>query len=355
MPFSNKAERVKYLGFDDFKLFFFGVLSLGFVIPITFSTYDWLHNENFEAYVWDYLEALIFATTMWLGVRWFILFIRQRLPEFKYTRRRIVYQVIFVVVYGAIAGNIVHYILEVLLNFPPKQNYEPIQGFIASYFVTFFFLSIYEGIFLYQQNQRNLLKQETLKQEHIKSELQGLRNQVNPHFLFNSMNTLMNIIHEDKDLATSFLKKLSDVYRYILEKREHHLITLKEELKFIESYVFLQKERFKNNLNVHIEISDYHLEKYLLPLSLQILFENAIKHNVISSKYPLTIEVYVDANHNLVVKNNLRPKNQQMPSTGVGLQNIKSRFAYFSDKPVDVISEGQAFIVRIPLIDEKKY
>jgi len=186
--------------------------------------------------------------------------------------------------------------------------------------------------------------------KHIKSELQGLRNQVNPHFLFNSMNTLMNIIHEDQDLAASFLKKLSKVYRYILESRDDFLIPLEKELTFIQSYVFLQKERFKNNLEVQIEVADELLDKQILPLTLQLLFENAIKHNVISNKYPLHINVYVEGGDTLVVKNNLKRRPQAMPSTGVGLESIRSRLKYFTKVEVKVQKTAEAFIVKIPLL-----
>ena len=117
-----------------------------------------------------------------------------------------------------------------------------------------------QDFYLHHQNRLSIKAQESLKREHINSELQGLRNQVNPHFLFNSLNTLMNIIREDQDLAESFLTKLSSVYRYTLENRDDQLVPLKEELRFIGSYVFLLKERFRNNIEVRIEVSDDHLE-----------------------------------------------------------------------------------------------
>jgi len=151
-----------------------------------------------------------------------------------------------------------------------------------------------------------------------------------------------------------FSNKKVDVFRYILEKRDTQQIALREELEFIDSYVFLQKERFRGNLNVDINVGESYMNNAIVSFSLQLLFENAIKHNTISSKYPLTIEVYVDADQNLVVKNNIRLKQQSIPSTGVGLANIVQRLDYFTDKPVVISDEDNIFIVKMPLLPKIK-
>jgi len=154
---------------------------------------------------------------------------------------------------------------------------------------------------------------------------------------------------EDQQLAVNFLKKLSKVYRYVLENREAQTIPLSQELDFIHSYVFLQKERFKGSLEVDIEISDNYLEQHIIPLSLQILFENAIKHNIISRKKPLLIEVAVN-NGKLMIRNNLQRKEQVMDSTKVGLKNIRTRYRFFTEETVDVKEDEQYFAVAIPLL-----
>ena len=163
------------------------------------------------------------------------------------------------------------------------------------------------------------------------------------------MNTLMNLVVADQQLAVSFLKKLSKVYRYVLESRDEQLIPLDRELDFIRSYVFLQEERFKGNFEVDIQIPDSYLHHKIIPLSLQILFENAIKHNIISRKKPLRIEVFIEE-EKLVVRNNLQRKEQVMHSTKVGLENIKTRYNYFTNKAVEVLENEEYFIVKIPII-----
>ncbi len=199
------------------------------------------------------------------------------------------------------------------------------------------------------------MEKEKLERENIQSQLEGLKNQVNPHFLFNSLNTLTYIIPEDQNLAVRFVQQLSKVYRYILEIRDRKLICLSEELAFLDAYVFLLKDRFGENFKIDINIPESYLNLKVVPLSLQILMENAIKHNIISALKPLRVEVFIENNLKLIVKNNLQKKNHVMNSTKVGLQNIKNRYSFFSDQKVEVFATTDSFVVSIPLIqiDEK--
>jgi len=344
----TKDERKKYYGFDDMGFFLLGIPIVGFLVAVMFF-YDFELSFSQNRFMIIWISSLIHTTVYWIGVRIAVFNIRKKYNSFSDTRKRIIREFLFLIIYVGIAGLIINLTLS---NFLFHYKNEGPKGLFASYFTAAFILTIYEANYLYAQNKKQILLQEKQKREHIKSELQGLRNQVNPHFLFNSMNTLMNIIHEDQDLAASFLKKLSKVYRYILESRDDFLIPFGKELEFIQSYVFLQKERFKNNLEVQIEVADHLLDKKILPLTLQLLFENAIKHNVISSKYPLHINVYVEEGDVLVIKNNLKRRPQAMPSTGVGLENIRSRLKYFTKVEIEVQETTESFIVKIPLLSE---
>ncbi|MEO1515677.1 MAG: histidine kinase [Bacteroidota bacterium] len=227
---------------------------------------------------------------------------------------------------------------------------DPLILTLSSLTMTFMILGLYESIYFYQKFQTSRLEKQRLEKENILSQLEGLKNQVNPHFLFNSLNTLTYIIPEDPELAVRFVQKLSKVYRYILEIRDKKLIYLSEELEFLNSYVFLLKERFEENLQIEINIPDDHLHSKVVPLSLQILIENAIKHNIISSDRPLCVEVFVEDGETLVVRNNLQKKKSRPTSTRFGLENIKNRYAFFSDRTVEVISSATSFIVSIPLL-----
>ena len=351
MEIFNKEGRVKYLGFDDSAFFVVGVIMMTLFTPIAF--FDIVPWKVSSSFLWkSYFESFIHTFSYWIVFRYFVIYIRKRYPDFEDTRKRIWIVLIFILVFAGVIGGVINFFINeyTALN----NEVESLEGFIATYFTSFFVISIYEGGYLYHQNKKNILTQEALKREHVNSQLQGLRNQVNPHFLFNSLNTLMNIVQEDQKLAESFLTKLSSVYRYTLENREDQLVTMKEERRFIDAYVFLLKERFKNNLEVNIDISEFYLEKYVVPMSMQLLFENVIKHNIISTKFPLLIEVYVDDNQYVTVRNNIQLKQNVLPSTGVGLSNISSRIKFFTDRKLHVSRDDKYFTVSIPLINRYK-
>src|SRR5258708_21815155 len=186
-------------------------------------------------------------------------------------------------------------------------------------------VAIYESIYFVGELRKSVEEKEMLKRESLQAQLNALKIQVNPHFLFNSLNTLTAVIPENPGQAIDFVQHLSKVYRHILEVKNEQSILLKEELEVLKAYAFLLKTRFGDNLDISIRVADEKLQQKIVPLSLQILMENAIKHNIVSSSKPLKIEVHAD-NGKLVVSNNLQKKNQLVESTGIGLDNIRNRY-----------------------------
>ena len=346
----TKEDRWKYLGFDDTWFVLIGMPVVGFLMPILFGG----RILSWETFKIEWIESTIHVPFYWFSLRYLMIQLRKKYNQFEQTSLRIMIQVALVLILGVVIGNLIHHVLIKsficdtvhLFDCNVESLHHPI---LATYFTCFFIMLTYEAIYFYDQLRLSILEKEAAKQAQIHSELESLRNQVNPHFLFNSMNTLMNLVMEDQKIAVSFLRKLSKVYRYVLENREDELVTLQKELDFIHSYVFLQKERFKENLEVTIDIPDHYLTHKIIPLSLQILFENAIKHNIASRKKPLKIEVFVEAGK-LVVQNNLQRKEQVMHSTKVGLENIKTRYQYFTKETVSVGECTDYFTVHIPLI-----
>ena len=192
-----------------------------------------------------------------------------------------------------------------------------------------------------------------LQQENIRIQYESLKNQVNPHFLFNSLNVLTSLIKLDPNLAERFAEQMAKVYRYVLEHREEDLVTVRSELDFIQSYTFLIQIRFMDKVKVNIQIPEAGLDLYLPPLAVQILMENAVKHNTFSKKQPLIIDIVVDGENYLNVINNLQKRDMHVVSTGVGLSNITSRVAHLTDRPAFFGEREGSFIARIPLIDKK--
>ncbi len=190
---------------------------------------------------------------------------------------------------------------------------------------------------------------EELKKETIMFQFETLKSQVNPHFLFNSFSTLISIIEEDKNLAVEYVEKLSVFFRNILEFRDKDLITLDEELEIIENYIFLQKKRYGENMSVEMKIADNHHLSLIPPLTLQLLVENAIKHNVISKIKPLKITIESTA-EGLCVSNNLQKKSAVSESTGFGLKTIRRRYQLMGDLALKIEETNQTFSVILPLI-----
>jgi sensor histidine kinase YesM len=218
-----------------------------------------------------------------------------------------------------------------------------------SLIITFLISLFMHGREFLLQWKQSAVSAERYQKESMTARYESLKNQVNPHFLFNSLNALTNLVYEDQDKAVKFIKQLSEVYRYVLDTREKELVTLQEELAFVQSYLFLQQIRFGNNLKVNVNLNN--TQGKVAPLALQILFENAIKHNVISTDNPLSIEAY-EVNGFICVINNLQLKSKiSEEGTGLGLENIKSRYKFLTHKEVDVSDANGKFSVKLPIIE----
>jgi len=193
------------------------------------------------------------------------------------------------------------------------------------------------------------LDAETLKKESAVARYESLKSQVNPHFLFNSLNALTNLVYEDQDKAAKFIKQLSEVYRYVLDSREKETVSIQEELRFVKSYLYLQEIRFGDNLKVRLDLDN--ALGNVAPLALQLLLENAIKHNIVSQEDPLFVEMKIKEEF-IWVENKLQRKSVSGEnSPGMGLNNIRSRYAFLSNKAVIVNESEGKFSVGLPIIE----
>jgi PAS domain S-box-containing protein len=192
-----------------------------------------------------------------------------------------------------------------------------------------------------------------LQKENLQSQFDVLKQQVNPHFLFNSLNVLTSLIRLEPELAEKFTEHLSKVYRYVLENKDNELVKLTTELDFLDAYIFLLNIRFMGKITVNITIPDELRNCLVIPLAMQLLIENAIKHNSMSKKSPLVIDVFIDENHYLNIINNLQEREAHMASTGVGLKNIQNRYLLLNNTAPEFEKTKTHFIARIPLICEQ--
>jgi LytS/YehU family sensor histidine kinase len=207
------------------------------------------------------------------------------------------------------------------------------------------------GIYIFiKTRERRIKRWDLIEKEKIQSQFETLKSQVNPHFLFNSFNTLISVIEENPDAAVEYTEHLSDLYRKIVTYRDNDTISLGEEINLINDYFFIQKKRFGNNLQLTTSLTESDLKNYrIAPLTLQLLCENAVKHNAISAETPLAIKIFKQDEH-LIVKNNINKKFTPEKGAGMGLQNIQKRYQLLSKKQLSIENTGKEFIVSIPLL-----
>ena len=215
--------------------------------------------------------------------------------------------------------------------------------------------SLNEGASFFEKWRKLVDEADQLKKENLQSQLEGLKGQVNPHFLFNSLNSLSSLIGDDPDKAEKFLDEMSKVYRYLLRTNEDGLTTLDAEMQFIYSYFHLLKTRYGDGLDLETIIDERYYGYQIPPLTLQMLVENAVKHNMILKDSPLKILIMTTNSGRLVVSNNLQRKDRMVSSNKVGLTNIVNKYRLMKQEEITVRDDGKEFAVVVPLIQANTF
>jgi sensor histidine kinase YesM len=229
---------------------------------------------------------------------------------------------------------------------------ETIVNYQFGLWVTAIIVAVFHFIYFYNKYQKNKIKEQKVIAGTASAKFDALKNQLDPHFLFNSLNVLTSLIEENPDSAQKFTTSLSKVYRYVLEQKNKDLVTVDEELEFAKTYMSLLKMRFEDSIIFEIPDMASNPESRVVPLSLQLLLENAVKHNMVTTSKPLHIKIYED-NGALVVENNLQPKQIVKKSSGVGLSNIKQRYQLLTDRRVYINEGAGRFAVAIPMLTKQ--
>ena len=283
-------------------------------------------------------------TLMWFGNEYLHEYLDEKIDWTKHPVKRLIVGLVVMLVYTIPTIYVVMVVTEMFSNLNIGAISKTIYMSVGITLVITMVLTSRSFLFNWRQTA---IDAEKFKRESTVAKFESLRNQVNPHFLFNSLNALTNLVYEDQDKAAKFIKQLSEVYRYLLDTRDKEIVPLEEEKKFLESYLFLQQIRFGEKLKLTVSLDDRPC--MVPPLVLQMLVENAIKHNVISEQAPLSIHIHTEEDF-IVIENNLQKKDKMMEdSPGVGLDNIRKRYEFLTNKKVEVI-EREKFIVRLPMI-----
>jgi len=299
------------------------------------------------AFNFFYLSGTFFF--YWLTHHFFLLHLRSGILAHRFLRA-----ILGILCSVAVVG-LVAWSLNIASPFPIFKNPNSIPGRAHAPFIrvfrglivssmTYFAVYYYRMLFLLQ---RSRLENERLKQENLNAQLASLRQQISPHFLFNSLNTLSTLSSDEA--VKEYVLKLSQVYRYVLHYQQQDMVPVSEELAFIHSYVYILESRFETGLKVNIRIDPACLDRKILPFALQLLVENAVKHNAISYTHPLAIDIY-DEPQGLVVENDLRARVVAQPHQSTGLDNLSRRYRLAAGKEICVIREAFRFKVQIPFL-----
>lgn len=326
-------------------------------IPLIALLGDWIfYDEINRQHGWpfwiDYLVSLVEVSLLWTISRYGIYQSRRRYPTLSQTRQRVIFQALWFVFITGLFRLMTSTLYD--LTFIWGYHYTPLRylyNIAVGIFCVVPIAAIYEGLYLYRQWRMTYYEAEELKKINLQTQLESLKEQVKPHFLFNSLNTLQGLVMEDeKEQAVTFIINLSQVYRYLLQSNEQQVIPLAKELEFIRAYADLLKTRFEQGLVLIVDVAPESLAYGLPPLTVQMLVENAVKHNRLSVAYPLTIRIFTDAAQNVVVVNNRQPKQASVVSNRLGLTNIAAKYRLLNQPDIVIHQTETTFQVAVPLL-----
>jgi len=279
-------------------------------------------------------------------------FLITKFPSLKQTRKRVIYKfaVNFLVMTPSVLLILATFHVFHIYGYRIQES-DLKYGYLVGLGVNIIFESLWEVIYIIEKVKETVSEKERIEQLQLQQEFDVLKEKVNPHFLFNSFNTLSSLISEDKNQAEKFLDELSKVYRYLLRNNESGMSTVEEETKFIRSYAKLLQTRHADGFKLDMEIDPAFKDKEIPSLSLQLLVENAVKHNIISKQQPVHVRIRSTPNGYLTVVNNLRKKTKSaVESTGIGLANIRDKYKLLHREDVTVEETADQFKVTIPML-----
>ena len=317
-------------------------------LPKTIYIYSKFHEGDMDFSI-DWVVDFFIKFVFFFLFSWLILQLNSNWGYFftKYKKAtRVIAVVILNLVILLIGTPILDFIFTFIIGHPlPEVE----KGFLLVELTVLVIILLFVARILRLQmvSQLSLIENERLKQQNLQTELTALKNQIDPHFLFNSLNSLSCLIR-DNDKATQFVKKLSFMYRYILQSGDRDMVSLKEELKFLDSYCYLTKTRYRDRFTIDIKIDEKYLEKEIPPLALQLLVENAVKHNEISEINPLTVKIFYKDGF-IFVENKIQPRTVMSEGTGHGLANLNKRYFLIEKQNIVIAKDNNTFSVKLPL------
>ena len=337
-------EKFNDIGFRVILIPFFGI-----AIPLITGMTEQLGFTLWES-KFSFLYTIGIAFVIWQGNRYLLFTLRSYFDWFNKPVRKIL-ALLFAVSFYTIPVSAL--LLTGWYHVFAKGNVHWDTVFTATLIIMIcvvFITHVYETVFLVRDSESEMVRNEQLERAKVQAELEALKNQIDPHFIFNSLNTLSHLIEEKPDRAKQFNDNLADVYRYILQNKSRDLVLLREEIEFIRDYFSLLKIRFENAVELDISVEETFFNQYLIPpISLQVLVENAIKHNEFSDLLPLRVTITLE-NEELKVHNKSAKKTLRKPSSRIGLQNLNERYKLTTLKEIFISEQASDFFVKLPVL-----
>lgn len=324
---------------------FSGVLSFGILVPTFFIPLELGSKSHFLSIIVATITALI----IWEGSKFIQKKVTYYFPWEQSIVKHLVYEILSIFIFSSLGLIIGILIYSQLVSSLDITISVVLQNIFVSFSLALLFIAINEGRFLFGKWKESLILQEKLKEENLLAKLESLKKQLDPHFLFNSLSVLSGVLYQDVNLADKFITQLSKVYRYVLDSQDESLIVIEEELKFVDAYFFLLKVRLQDKIILEKELPIFDNHVKIAPLAIQLLVENAVKHNQALNDKPLIIRFYVKDEY-FWVENNLQLREEEVYSSKIGIKNLQDRYLYLANKSIHVIETETLFKVGLPLI-----
>jgi len=322
-------------------------LAMGLLIMLFFMHGATTGYRNFLiGTVW----AFTICITQWGGITFINHLIDKKIKWIYQPILRSIVGIVTLVAYSIFIFAVVQFFMLYILygTFPADAWKMVSESIVYTLLISTFLSLIFTAIGFFKAWKRALINSEKLKTEMMAYKYESLRNQINPHFLFNSFNVLSDLVYADQALAIKFINQLSDLFRYVLDSRDKELVPLAEEIDFLNSFIYLLKTRFEDKLDLKIDL-EADPGDLIVPMTLQLMVENAVKHNEVSEAFPLQIRIRRTGDY-LEVENSLKIKKVGEDSKNTGLKNIIQQFNYFTDRQLEITDADGKFLVRVPIL-----
>jgi two-component system, LytTR family, sensor kinase len=335
-----------YKSKKEFAQYYAGILAISTVASLVRLVK--LDQFNFHLQIILYIVSVVLISLMWELLRHINIALNKKYPFEHNLSNRIIIQLLLGALVGLFIRFLIYFFGEPLLPFKLDELFMAATWFIDIFATVAINLGFFTAYFINRWRD-SLVLTERLEKEKSIVQFDNLKNQLNPHFLFNALTSLNSLIGENPALAYQFLQQLSKVYRYVLQNKDKNFVSLQTEYDFIKNYISLLETRFQDALSIDISIHDEIRDRALVPVTLQILIENALKHNIADRDKPLKIEIFTMGDY-LIVSNNLQLRKLVDTSNKQGLENLKSLYSFLTEKPVIIEHTDSRFAVKIPLL-----